>query len=136
MWLAGRLHALHAGARQKAGKQIHIAISNICFEVWLLLHFQETVAHYSSCDDLLKRSSLKKKHIRNYGKANKRAYSPTEIALARKRAEHMNDQTKHGANPAWTQCHQWNPYTDVYKLLDAIDAFGDKYIQQNNPIKS
>lgn len=122
--------AFHADARQKAGKQIHIAISNICFEVWLLLHFQKTVAAYSNCADLLKKSKLKKEYIKDYDKANKRHYSPSEIASAREYAKHMNNQTKKGANPAWTQCHQWNPYTDVYKLLDAIDEFGNKYIRQ------
>ena len=36
--------SLHDEARDKAGANgIGIAFSNVCFEVWLLLHFQETV---------------------------------------------------------------------------------------------
>jgi hypothetical protein len=117
----------HAEARQKAGTVIKIALSNVCFEVWLLLHFQTSAAPYCCYDDLRKRSKLRK-HIPNYDKADKRMYSVSEIASARTNAERMNAQTKKGADRAWTQCHQWNPYTDVHKLLDAIDAFGDEHI--------
>lgn len=117
---------LHAEARQNAGKKVHVALSNVCFEVWLLMHFQATCAAHTNCDDLLKNSDLKK-HIPNYEKAERREYSDKEIANARMNAERMNKATQKGANPAWTQPHQWNPYPDVHKLLDAIDDFGDKY---------
>ncbi len=119
--------AFHSEARQKAGVNIHIALSNVCFEVWLLLHFQNTSAPYTSCKDLLKNSNLKKKHIKNYDKANNRDYSSEEIAFARKNAERLNTQTKRGAN-SLRHLHQWNPYTDVHKLLDAIDDFCIKHI--------
>lgn len=119
-------HALHAEARQKAATNIHIALSNVCFEVWLLLHFQNSSAPYTSCTELLKKSKLKT-YIKHYDKANNRTYSHGEIAFARKNAERMNTQTKRGAN-SLKHCHQWNPYTDFYKLLDAIDAFGKKHI--------
>ena len=119
-------NALHSEARQKAGNHIRIALSNVCFEVWLLLHFQNSSAPYTSCADLLKRSNLKK-HIKDYDKANNRTYSSEEIEFARKNAKHMNIQTKKGAN-SLKHLHQWNPYTDVHKLLDAIDDFGKKHI--------
>lgn len=116
----------HADARQKAGGNVRIALSNVSFEVWLLLHFQSTCGAHDSCDDLLRRSRLKE-HVPGYDKAIRREYSDEEIARARHNAERMNEATKHGANPEWTQPHQWNPYTDVHKLLDAIDDFGRKY---------
>ncbi|VGO22313.1 RloB family protein [Pontiella sulfatireligans] len=121
--------ALHAEARAKAkANDIRIAISNVCFEVWILLHFQPNVAPYTSYSDLRKRSALKT-HIKGYDKGEKRLFSEAEISVARKNAKVMNHQTKAGANPAWNQPHQWNPYTNVYELLDALDKFGKKNIK-------
>lgn len=120
--------ALHAEARNKAkAAGIEIAFSNICFEVWILLHFQVNVAAYPSYAELWRRSNLKD-HIKGYDKAKKRIFSEEEISAARKNAKALNRRTKNGADPAWRQPHQWNPYTDVYKLLDAIDAFGETFI--------
>ncbi|MEA3544220.1 MAG: RloB family protein [Thermodesulfobacteriota bacterium] len=120
--------ALHNEARTKAkAAGVNIAFSNVCFEVWILLHFQTNVATYSSYSDLLKQSSLKT-HIKDYDKGKKRLFTETEISTARRNAEALNKRTKVGADPAWRHPYQWNPYTDVYKLLDAIDGFGRKYI--------
>jgi hypothetical protein len=114
---------LHAEAYSKARKfGIQVALSNVCFEVWILLHFQKTVAAYDNYDDLRKHSKLCE-HIRDYDKGAKTHFSEEEIDLARKNAEKMNANTISGANLEWTEPYQWNPYTDVYKLLDAIDAF-------------
>ena len=119
--------ALHAEACRKAdARGIKIAFSNICFEVWILLHFQATMAAYTNFDDLKKRSKLRT-HIKNYDKGIKRLFSAEEIYAARKRAEALNQRTIAGADPAWVKPYQWNPYTDVYKLLDAIDDFGAKH---------
>ena len=113
--------ALHAEAYAKAkANGIRIAFSNICFEVWLLLHFQATVSAYDSCDDLRKRSSLEK-HIPNYDKGKRRRYTADEVSNARKNAVKLNEQTIAGADASWTKPYQWNPYTDVYELLDAMD---------------
>ena len=120
-------NSLHAEARSNAVRHgIKIAFSNVCFEVWILLHFQPTVAAYTSYSDLRKRSKLKT-HINNYDKGAKHLFSEYEISVARKSAKALNKNTVAGADSAWRQPHQWNPYTDVYKLLDAIDDFGKKY---------
>lgn len=116
--------ALHAKAREKAKRNgIQIAFSNVCFEVWLLLHFEKTAKAYSSYDDLRKRSLLRK-HIPGYEKGAKHSFTKEQISAARANAKKMNKQTKSGADPSWNKPYQWNPYTDVYTLLDAIDAFG------------
>ncbi|MCK5806568.1 MAG: RloB domain-containing protein [Lentisphaeria bacterium] len=119
--------ALHASARHKAEGKVSIALSNVCFEVWLLLHFQSTSAPYDSCDDLLSRSALTTTHIQGYDKADRRQYSDEEIASARSNAERMNQQTMNSADPRWNVPHKWNPYTNVYELLDAIDEFGAEH---------
>lgn len=123
---------LHAEARIKAKAEgINIALSNVCFEVWILLHFQATVAPYDSYTDLRKNSYLTK-HIPGYDKGAKRSFSDEEVCMARKNAAKLNSQTIAGANPEWTQPHQWNPYTDVHTLLDAIDEFGKTHIERSS----
>jgi hypothetical protein len=111
-------------------KNISIAISNVCFEVWILLHFQATVRPYNSYDELKTHSQLreecKKRGLLDYDKADKQVFEilkKIEIDQARKRAERMNQSTKNSADPSWTKPYQWNPYTNVHELLDAIDEF-------------
>jgi len=121
----------HKEAYDKAQpKNISIAISNVCFEVWILLHFQATVRPYSSYDELRTHSQLreecKKRGLLDYDKADKQVFEilkKIEIDQARKRAERMNQSTKNSADPSWTKPYQWNPYTNVHELLDAIDEF-------------
>ena len=120
--------ALHAKARDKADANgVMIALSNVCFEVWILLHFQKTLAVYGNYSDLYNRSKLKT-HITNYDKGIRYSFSEDEIRLARENAITLNDSSKEAADPSWNSPHQWNPFTDVYKLLDAIDEFESKHI--------
>ncbi len=111
-------------------KNISIAISNVCFEVWILLHFQATVKPFSIYDDLIKNSSLrdlcKKRGLDDYEKGNKQIFDifkGKELDDARTRAERMNKDTQKNADSKWTMPYQWNPYTNVHELLDAIDQF-------------
>jgi len=120
-----RLHAeAHVTAKSHG---IHIALSNVCFEVWILLHFQKTVAPYTSYTNLKQKSKLRT-YIRNYDKAKIPCFSGDKIDTARKNAKILNKQTINGADSTWKSPHQWNPYTNVYELLNAIDAFGAHYI--------
>lgn len=52
---------------------IEVALTNVCVEMWLLLHFNYTTASYNSCDDLLRNSNLKEEcksiGIKSYDKA-------------------------------------------------------------------
>ena len=122
---------LHSKAYENAQKHaVSLAISNVCFEVWLLLHFQDTTAPYCNCDDLIKNSVLRieceKRGLQNYDKGNKAIFSlfdDEEIKQARIRAKKLNEQTEQSADSSRTKPYQWNPYTDLYKLLDAIDEF-------------
>lgn len=41
-------------AEQKAqAKGIHLAISNPCFEYWVLLHFEDTAPPHTRCDEMI-----------------------------------------------------------------------------------
>ncbi len=131
---------LHAQAYDQANKNgIKIALFNVCFEVWILLHFQDTVAPYNSYDDLRKRSILqdqcKAKDMSNYDKGDKNIFNiiKANIGKARERAERMNQRTIESADRDWTKPYQWNPYTNIHELLDVIDEFGKEYIENSLP---
>ena len=116
---------LHAKARNKAKKNgVEIALSNVCFEVWLILHFQPHVGHFDCYDELWKRSALRT-HIPNYNKSSGSLFDALwpNIDNARNSASNLNKQTQNGANPEHDAPHDWNPYTNVHELLDAIDRF-------------
>ncbi len=125
---------LHSRSRQLAEKNgIGVALSNVCFELWLLLHFEASGASYTSCDNLLAQSKLKQ-HLRllgiaKYDKADSRLLdhiTDDEIKKARTRAANMNLASRAAAPANCEQAHQLNPYTEVHELLDAIDAFKAK----------
>jgi len=124
----------HATAYNKAQRySINLAMSNVCFEVWLLLHFQENTAPFCSYDDLKKNSILrtecKKRGFLDYDKADQSIFSvftEEEINKARDRAKKMNELTEQSVDSSRTRPYHWNPYTDVYKLLNAIDKFAKK----------
>ena len=114
---------LHQQARSKASANgVHIALSNVCFEVWLLLHFQPTCAACNTCDELTGRKDFKK-YFPSYEKGAECVFSAEQITTARKNAAALNRRTITAANKDWQVPSMWNPYTDLYKLLDAIDVF-------------
>ena len=122
---------LHQAAFDKAAAQdIQIALSNVCFEVWILLHFCYQSRSYTSYDDLIKNSPLKDKLAKigksSYKKNDSRALFDLieqSIPQARRRAKKMNQHTQQSAPSSHTLPFLLNPYTDVYRLLDAIDEF-------------
>lgn len=119
----------HLKARRLAQKHdINIAFSNICFEYWLLLHFEFTTACYASCDDLLTNSNLKN-HLKTVGIAKYDKAIPNIYALLREKFDDAITHSKrtteigiqnanHGAFP-----HQINPFINVYELFEAIEDF-------------
>lgn len=123
-------HSLHAKAWDKArANNINIAFSNVCFELWILQHFELDCAPYSSCDDLMSNSRLKehllKVHLRDYEKGNRALYSKIHrgIGNARVRAEILNRTSQESAMTEIGKPYLLNSYTDIHKLLDAIDHF-------------
>lgn len=121
---------IHQQAIDKASaKKIDIAITNICFELWLLLHFQPVSAPYTSFDNLWRESNLKKE-LKEIGIDKDEIVNPrlfnsicTKIPDARIRAAKMNAETIKAATADDNKPHRLNPYTRVHKLLDAIDVF-------------
>ena len=88
---------LHAEAYNNAkGNNISIALSNVCFEAWLLLHFINSSAAYNSFDDLRTNSPLRAKcrdrGIKDYDKGDKAIFNKLtddEIKTARINAKRI-----------------------------------------------
>ena len=121
---------LHAKAREKANKAgINIALSNVCFEYWLLVHLVDTDAPFSCYDDLIKTSALRAEIQaqcgRDYDKAMGSIFGLLKSRLpdARERAKRLNAKGLQTAAAGRDQPHHINPYVGVVDLLDAIDAF-------------
>jgi hypothetical protein len=122
--------ALHEKARQAAEKSgVSVALSNVCFEYWILLHLVDTQAPFSCYDDLKKVSSLneeiRKRTGGSYEKNSATIFSVVKdsVDTARKRAARLNAAGKENANRGRDEEHHINPFMGVVKLLDAIDAF-------------
>ncbi len=122
---------LHQQALNKAeANGINVAISNVCFEVWLYLHFQPNTSPYSCFEDFLARSKFKgylaTLGVDNYEKGNGSLFaklSKKHITDARKNAEKMNRSTIASAAKGAKHPYELNPYTDMHLLLDSIDSF-------------
>lgn len=109
---------------------INVALSNVCIEQYLIWHFNTSRAAYTSCDDLLKRSDLKKNlktvGIDNYNKGDSNLYVKLKhlVDTAKANAKTANasivDSSPKGDR---TPIHELNPYSNFYELLDAIDEF-------------
>lgn len=122
--------ALHQKAIDNAKQNnIQIAFSNVCFEVWILLHFTKNTAPYSSFNNLLKNSKLndyvKQLGLKKYNKSENQLFHliQDKINVAKKNAEQMNLQIIKSSNFNENQPYKLNPYSNVHKLLDYIDRF-------------
>ncbi|WP_392423141.1 RloB family protein [Edwardsiella piscicida] len=119
----------HKQAYDKAIRHgINVAISNVCFEFWIILHFEKTTQPYSSYDDLYKnsplREHLKKINITKYEKGDSDLYYKLRdgVDCAKKRAKAINKQVAE-ASQIGSEIYDYSPYTNIHELLDEIDRF-------------
>lgn len=108
-------HARLADARQQARDNgIELAVSNPCFELWALLHFQDQTAFV---DREKVRSSLKK-HLPDYRKALPFDQMRPGYEEAVRRAEHLDRRCEERG------CPGDNPSTGVHRLTELIHQEG------------
>lgn len=99
------LPALAEARRQN----VNLAISNPCFEVWLLLHHADCTSHCSGYADVVRRL---KKHVPSYEKS-RLSYS----AFAHGVSDAINRAKRLGsAADGWRH----NPSTSVWRLVERI----------------
>jgi len=102
---------LQAAKELAARESIPLVISNPCFEVWALLHFEECTA-YLGRGDAARRLRA---HIPEYEKALSTQLLDGKFALAKQRAVTLREFHQDGGVDARS-----NPSTEVFLLVDAI----------------
>ena len=106
-------------ARSKADANgIKLAISTMCFEYWILLHFEENSFSTLDCDEMVRTlRDKKKKYIPNYhkGKCDFQGIV-TQVDQACLRAEKIRRPGILRGDPPERQ----NPCSEVYLLIRAI----------------
>lgn len=121
---------LHARAfNQARGAGVDVAICNVCFEYWILLHFVATDAPFQNFDDLRRNSRLndevRKATGQDYDKSAGTIFSAVkdDVPKARQRGARLNRLAKESAEQRKDLPYYLNPYVGVVDLLDAIDRF-------------
>ena len=121
---------LHAEARKKADDNgINIALSNVCFEFWLLIHFGYTSAGYTSCEDLLHRSKLKEYlsvvGVKDYEKGLPTLFEHLKgkVDDAIKYSKKLKVEIEKSAGEEKITPHKINPYLDIHEMFIDMDNF-------------
>ncbi|TCT22859.1 RloB family protein [Thiobaca trueperi] len=99
-------------ARQLAhARGIELAVSNPCFELWLLLHFRESPGARHRHDV----QRMMREHIPSYDKHLDFKRLSTGIADAARRARRLDDEANEEGESGR------NPTTGVYRLTESIE---------------
>ncbi|MEK8164828.1 RloB family protein [Morganella morganii] len=122
--LTSQSKSSHQRAWNKANKNnINIAISCVCFELWILMHFGYTTKEFISYKDLISSSPLKKL-IPDYDKGSKNTYYflKEKISDAKENSKRLSCYAKHN-NATTTPEYLYKSYTNFHDLLENIDSF-------------
>jgi hypothetical protein len=95
---------------------ISTCISNPCFEIWFLLHFQYSTASLDSYSDV-KRELLK--YLADYDK-NKNVYDKLQLLQA-KAIRHAKQLEEHHKQECITSIRRCNPSTQIYVIVDYLN---------------
>jgi len=95
---------------------IHIAFSSISFEFWILLHFEYTTRAFQKSADII--SHLKHQHGFLYRKNDQTVFAQTRDSLETAMTN-AGKVRKYQAG-AGGKIYDWNSYTDVDLLIEAI----------------
>jgi len=108
-------HARLESARALAGAEnVELAVSNPCFELWLLLHLADQNAHV----EVKRVSTLLRKHLPRYDKHVRFQDVASGYDDAVRRAEALDRRhAERGTEGA-------NPSTGIYRLTERIRKFG------------
>ncbi|KFX54716.1 RloB domain-containing protein [Clostridium botulinum] len=117
--------------------KIRLGISNPCFELWYLLHFEYTTANLKNYDDVKKRLD---KHISNYNKS-KNVYDELKdkltiaISNSKKLKKHHESLNKilPNAESEYLKINaegfvKSNPYSNIYDLVEYMEILELKNI--------
>jgi len=98
--------------------KISVALSVICFEYWVLLHFEKTTSIFNKCDDII--SYIRKNHFHEYQK-NINAYVSLKgkIDTAIENGKWIVNQNKNDIDRG-IPIYKLSAYTDVHILVERL----------------
>jgi hypothetical protein len=100
--------------------KINITFSSVCFEIWILLHFEKTSRQFQKCDEII--SFIKHSGYLKYEKTN--FYN--QLTFEQKQTAIINAEWLHGQNEVDIQrglsIHELNPYTDFDRLMKYLHS--------------
>ena len=108
-----RLMKARAAIERARKLQFKTAVSNPCFEYWLLLHFEDTTATFN---DAAAVGARLRKHIKNY-KKNQSAFRETRDLVRTAIANAEKRFAGKGGGPHPCDCH---PCTQIYMLMKSL----------------
>lgn len=117
---APKKHPSVRRALAKAKAQgVHVALSNPCFEYWLLPHFDPKGCSFTGCKHVIREL---RKHIPSYTKGGD-YYSmiADKTITAIRNARHIHKQHQYQPDPV-----QRNPSTQVYELVEYLQRMAKK----------
>lgn len=114
--------------QNKKNTKIEIAFSHICFEFWILLHFEKSAKPFMNCDEVVRHI-----HANFDTEYNKKIHydftkliEETKLRHAIENAKWLEKQKENDLQTK--QLHEINPYTTVHELAEYIYnvAIGEK----------
>ncbi len=108
--------------------KINIAFSVICFEYWILLHFEKTTKLFLNCNEIIKYIK-QKKYIPDYDKVNFFPRIQNKIPFAISNGKWCIKQCKCliDRDP---RLHKLSVYTNFHLLLKSVDEFLIKHYKR------
>jgi RloB-like protein len=109
---------LSAALQQAASNGINVALSNPCFELWILLHFQDQRANINS----KAAGSACRKHLPRYQK---------HITYAELKDQYQSAVDRARALEAWQRSRDnagGNPSTSVHTLTERLQSLGTRVL--------
>lgn len=96
--------------------KMEFCISVVCFELWILLHFERTSKPFGNCSEIIK--YIKESHNFDYDKTNvKFDELKDKIDFAIENAKWLK---LHHDKTSNKKIHELNPYTEIYKLVGKL----------------
>ena len=98
--------------------KISVALSIICFEYWVLLHFEKTTSVFNKCDDII--SYIKKTHFQEYQKnINSYITLKDKVDTAIENGKWIVKQNENDIDRG-VPIYKLSAYTDVHILVERL----------------
>ena len=103
---------------KQAVNEIEIAFSVVCFEYWILLHFEKTTRLFNDCDSI--GSYIRQKYFPEYEKSRNNYHNlKDKINIATENATWVSKQNQNDLNDG-LKPYQLQAYTNVHELISFL----------------